>query len=153
MNIATTLLAAVLLIGGCTARRTMLVADDNRVEEGELALWSDWFVDRGEKFDVHLSLKNRSKKPILVFSRDLSGGRGEAGSRARFPAFGIGERTIDLQPGEEKSVIVGFRSGSGTGDFTVTVTKVFANPSGDGKTPGDVIEEDVEWTLPEPAAR
>lgn len=154
MRASACLLASLLLLSGCGITRASLVPEDNKViGEGVLAVWGDWIVDKGDKFDVHLHLQNCSKQSIIVFARDISGAKGDSPGKVGFPAFGIGERTIDLAPAQIKSVTLGCKHGAAKGDFKITVNRVFANPSDDRRTPGEVVATKVKWVLPESAAK
>ncbi len=154
MRASAGLLASLLLLAGCAINHTSLVPEDNKVTSGGvLAVWSDWIVEKGDKFDVQLHFQNLSKKAIVFFAHDISGAKGDSPGRIGFPVFGIGERTVDLGPGEIKSMVLSCKHGPGTGDFKIAVNKVFENPTGDGKTPGQEIASGVEWVLPESAAK
>jgi hypothetical protein len=147
--------ALALAAAGCGGHRRMLAPDSNtQTREGVLSVWADWVVDKGDKFDVELNLQNRSDRTLVLFSQDITGARGTTPGVVKHGHFGLGERAIDLSPGQLKTFTFVCVHGKGArGDFSLRLGKIFDNPSNDRKTPGDVMAEGLEWRLPESAAQ
>lgn len=60
--------------------------------------------------------------------------------------FNTGEKTIQLGPRQSKAFnTVCQMSSRAKGDYTVTVAKIFDNPTRDGRQAGKVIGENLVW--------
>lgn len=107
-----------------------------------------WIKDKGKKFDVNVRIHNESpEKGIIIFLSDMGCKRGAVRGELKHTFFNTGEKTIDFKPNETKSFTLVCRTSSeGRGDFNLTVSKVYSNPSMDGKTVGTVIAKDLTWT-------
>lgn len=131
---------------GCSSK---LVLDTkvNRVEkDGKVAIWAYWVKDKGSKYDIQFAIQNISENPFLFYLRDFDCFRGATPGRLKHTFFNTGERTIDFAVGEVKRFTMFCKHGPvGGGDFRLRIGQIFANPSGDGRTAGDVITQDVNW--------
>ena len=104
--------------------------------------------DKKRKFDVLTEVRNESTKPILFFVEDLKCSRG--GTEGILQST---DAMIFLHAGESRGTRYTCELPARTmGEFKLNVSKVYDNPSGDGRTPGKTIANDVTWTAPDPAA-
>src|SRR5947207_813812 len=111
---------------------------------GVVTAAAEWMKDKDDKYDVNMKLSNLSDKTILLFVSDMKCSRGSDKSGNVDPHQD--NRTIDLRPGESRSVVMTCRLASKEirGDFAITM-KVFENPTGDSKTPGKVLADALVW--------
>lgn len=107
-----------------------------------------WIKDKGGKFDVNVSIHNENpEKGMIIFLSDMGCLRGKVRGELKHTFFNTGEKTIDFKPNETKSFnLVCKISGDTRGDFKLSVSKIYSNPSMDGKTIGKVIAKDLNWT-------
>jgi len=107
-----------------------------------------WIKDKGGKFDVSLTIHNENpEKGMIIFLNDMGCFRGKVRGELKHTFFNTGERTIDFKPNETKTFTLVCRvSGETRGDFRLTMSKVYSNPSMDGKTIGKVIAKDLAWS-------
>lgn len=104
---------------------------------------AEWMKDKNDKYDVNMRLTNDSAHTILLFVGDMKCARGPAKDGTIDPHSD--NRVIDLRPKESRSIIMTCRLGSKEkGDFSISF-KVFENPSGDSKTPGKVLADNLTW--------
>lgn len=98
------------------------------------------------------ALENVSDEQIIVQLRDITCHRGEHEGKLEYQRpFGIGERTIDLAPGEKKRFDIKCAYSPTKpppeGDtLRLHIARVFADKVGDGRSLGDVIARDIEWS-------
>ncbi len=102
--------------------------------------------DKKKKYDFRLNLKNDSNQFLLVNLTDILCFRGDVHGMIKNTFFNTGPRSIGLAPGEVKGkTLVCDHGMSAAGDFRVVVSRIYENPSHDGKTPGKVVGENLEW--------
>lgn len=102
------------------------------------------------------SLENMGDRSIIVQLRDIHCFRGEHEGEIEYRTlFGIGERSIDLKPGETKALNV--KCGYPTLEaapkgrvFRLTISRVFADRTGEGHALGEVLARDIEWVYESP---
>lgn len=136
-------------VSAASASEKFIPGPENKmVAKGILSVSVPWIKDKGEKFDVNLSLHNESDKMgIVVFLSDIGCARGARSGELKHTFFNTGEKTIDFRPGETKSFTLVCRYGEKVGgDFKLSVSKVYDNPSLDGKTVGKVIAKGMSWS-------
>jgi len=139
-------IATLSLLTACGHSRVMTDPATTAGKDGLAKLYVSWVKDKGDKWDMEVQLKNTSDKHIIILLNDISCARGETQGMLRHTFFNTGERTIQFSPGQFKSFIaVCTLPGDVTGDFSVTVAKVWDNPSSDGKTPGKEIGGAITW--------
>jgi len=136
---------------GCGSRRVVPDASTQVTRDGVATIGAGWLKDKGDKFDVNLTLRNENpEKGMIVLLSDMTCKRGNVVGNLKHTFFNTGERTIDFRPGELKSFnLVCDLNSRQRGDFSVHVRRVWDNPNGDGKTTGKVISENLEWKQPE----
>jgi hypothetical protein len=110
---------------------------------GVVAITADWVKAKESKYDVSFQFKALSNKTVLFFVGDMKCKRGaEASGNINIHSD---RRTIDLRPGETRTIILTCELAiKTTGDFYVSA-KLFDNPNGDANTPGKVLAEKLEW--------
>lgn len=115
--------------------------------KGVVTVSVPWIKDKGDKFDVNLSIHNEdTDKGIIIFLSDMGCMRGTVRGELKHTFFNTGEKTIDFKPNETKSFTLVCRvHGEGRGDFKISVAKVYGNPSMDGKTVSKVLAKDLSW--------
>lgn len=150
----TQILAAVVvgaLMLACGSRMIRQDMNSSVGKPGVIKVWANWVKDKKAKFDMNFSMVSENDdQMIIVFLADISCSRGGMAGQVKHTFFNSGERTIQLAPRQGKNFnMVCYTPGPTTGEFNVTVAKVFENPSKDGKTPGKVIAENLVWKSPD----
>ena len=140
-------LSMAVLLTACGGSSQIKPGSDEIVSKpGVLSVQVNWVKDKKTKYDLNISLRNDSTGGIIVFLSDLQCNRGDVAGKFRHTFFNTGERTIDFHPGQMKNFnAVCDLNTKSTGDYVITVKKVYANDSLDGKTAGKVIAEDIVW--------
>ncbi len=149
MNLLNKPISIALLIAAtiaCTHKKIATDPGNVAGQKGVVSAWAEWVKPKTKKYDLHFHIKNESDKTIIVKLGDINCYRGERSGDVRYTFFNTGERTIDVGPGQDKhaNMVCSFGVPQ-TGDFRVVIRRVFANPSNDGKTTGDVIAKDIVW--------
>lgn len=99
-------------------------------------------------FVMTFQLKNEANTGLILQLQDAVCWRGEQRANFKHAQFGIGERTIDLQPGETKPFnMVCEHSAAAGGSYGLGLLSVWDNPSNDGRTPRDRVLTDVLWRI------
>jgi hypothetical protein len=113
-------------------------------KSGVFTAAAEWVKDKDDKYDVSFKLTNDTEKTILLFVGDMKCARGAKHDGTLDNHSD--NRTIDLRPKESRSVVFTCRGmdEKQKGDFTVNF-KVFENPTGDSKTPGKVLADNLVW--------
>lgn len=122
---------------------------DNQMKAANIfSLRVPWIKNKGDKYDVRLILHNENpEKGIIVFLSDLTCKRGNIAGMLKHTFFNTGEKVIDFKPNETKEMTLVCRTeGAENGDFKLNLSKVYENPSLDGKTVGKVIAKDLSWS-------
>ncbi|MEZ4240640.1 MAG: hypothetical protein R3F59_31710 [Myxococcota bacterium] len=139
-------LSALLLTPGAEAKEYKLLAPLNQVTAGEtLTVAAERIEPQNDHYTVFLKLTNQSADRALMMSHDeLQCWWGPSQAMLKHATFGIGERRIDLRPGESKTFPMNCMTGArGTGDFKVNILHVYDDST------GDLLLDDVSWTLTE----
>jgi hypothetical protein len=139
------LIAAVFLILGCSHAVIIKTEDSELVKDG-VAIKATSIQDKRKKFDIQMSVSNRTGKNIIFLLSDMTCTKGGVIGRILHTFFNAGERTIDMRVGQTKSFhfVCDFED-SVEGDYKIVIRRVVENPSGDGKTQGKLITENVTW--------
>lgn len=135
-----------LLLVACATPKDLDPRKNESSKRGVLSLSGYSFAEDETSFQVGMRVQNLSADPALIKVEDIACFR--AGEKGKFShtMLDIGDRLIDLKGGEFKNY--NFRcKGVPPGGTTlkIHVKRVYKNPSGDGKTPGKVLGENVEW--------
>ena len=132
----------------CSSRKK-LEADTNKVVmKGVMSVWANWVKDKGKKYDIQLAIENRHKGDIIIYLRDIRCLRGNSSGSLKHTFFNTGERTIDFTPNEIKEFNLVCRLHSKeSGPYRIIIRKVYSNPSQDGESKGEVIAENIEWSV------
>lgn len=136
------------------ADRLMIDPSNKIVDKGVVTVAIPWLKDKGDKYDINLSIHNENdEKGMIIFLSDLGCKRGGVAGQLKHTFFNTGERTIDFRPGQTKEMtLVCKTEGSKSGAFELTVAKVYANPTLDGKTVGKILARNLNWQFPKAAA-
>lgn len=141
-TLTSSLALALVSLAGCT--KTYYPADPVAYKGKILKITVEQVKDRGNKFDVKSQIRNESDKSILLFFNGMECFKGDVPGRPVY-RLGIGERAINIPAGSFKRL--DFRCDLTrdveTGKYKIKFNNVFANPSNDGKTQGDIIAKDV----------
>lgn len=138
----------ILTLMGCGKKNVVLNAEENKVSKSGIAVWGTELKVKSKKFDVLLHISNETKGSIIIHHSSMLCARGPKNGILKHSFFGAGEKTIDFATGQTKK----FRmtcdiDDKSTGDFTITIPKVYENPTGDGRTTGKVVGSDIIWTV------
>ena len=120
---------------------------DNRIfKKDVVSMQVPWIKDKGNKYDIHVLVHNESPdKGIIIFLGDMGCQRGEVSGILKHTFFNTGEKTIDFRPGQTKDFTLVCKAEAKNGDFKLKISKVYSNPSMDGKTVGKVLAENLNW--------
>lgn len=113
-----------------------------------MSVWVAWIKNKGEKYDLNINMRNENPdKAYIVFLSDMGCKRGKVRGQLKHTFFNTGERTIDFKPNEAKDFnLVCKTVGGRSGDFQLSISRIYENPSMDGKTVGKVVAKDLTWT-------
>ena len=137
-----------LLVSTSYAGETSFEHAPKTTKQGIITFWPSWIQDKGDKYDVGMNIQNDSEtKDIIVLINDLKCSRGDLSGRIKHTFFNTGERTIDLTPGEHKKFnLVCYLSEETEGEYVLEIKRVYANPSNDGATRGNILASNLRWT-------
>lgn len=143
------LILAVLLSPRAHAGKVELGESDNKVTKaGVITLSADWLKDKGKKYDIAFRMKNEHKTGIIVRLDDMRCYRGETEGVLKHTFFNVGERTIDMRPGQlKKFTMVCHVGDKSVGTYRIVVGHVYENASGDGRSLGKALAQDVTWQV------
>jgi hypothetical protein len=161
----TTMLVS-LFSGAAEAREYRLNSNVSSISlDDALTLSPNWIDVSGSDYVISVDLRNESREGLMVRSSGIRCVRGTWEGATNYGAsFGIGERTIDLQPGETKSVKLLCDHGRDVeGDFALKIDRVEAmggpevtvvTVGFDGvdvreHAPGETVFANVIWRLRE----
>lgn len=115
-------------------------------------VWATHIKDKGRKYSVDFNMRNESKEPLIVNLSDIKCYKGnilgELNRHIRGARQGVGEKIIDLGPGETKSfeLLCDFNHNKvKQGNFSIIIERIFDNPPGDHKTSGKVLARELTW--------
>lgn len=148
MKISLILISGLFAIAAHASDKFMPGPDNVMSAKGVVTISVPWIKDKGGKYDLAMNVHNdESDKGIIIFLSDMGCQRGTLAGSLKHTFFNTGERTIDFKPGQSKDFkLVCKVEGKTSGDFKLTVSKVYDNPSLDGKTVGKIIAKDLSWT-------
>jgi hypothetical protein len=136
-----------LLFVGCASKKVFSGDNASVTENSLLDIQADWLKDKGSKFDIELTIHNKSENDVIFLLKEMSCSRGPLVGQLKHTFFNTGERTIDLRKGQLKRFRMVCDLGSKSkGDYVIQIGQVFDNPEGDGSTKGKVLAEKIAWT-------
>ncbi len=109
--------------------------------------------DNGDSYVGGMSLKNVSDSDLLIFVHDFSCLKKDTYGMFRFLDDPERSRyTLLIKAKEEVSFPISceLSAHESKGSFIVRVSKVYENPSGDGRTLGKNILKNLEWSFESP---
>ncbi|MEZ4240690.1 MAG: hypothetical protein R3F59_31965 [Myxococcota bacterium] len=99
-------------------------------------------------FVLIVRFRNDGDVPLVMHTGSMRCLRGEMELPVGHGNFGIGERWLDLMPGESKTAQLLCDHGpEATGDYGLVIPAVYTNPSGDGRTEGEPLVTDLVWRM------
>ncbi|MEZ4240639.1 MAG: hypothetical protein R3F59_31705 [Myxococcota bacterium] len=118
--------------------------------DGALTVGADAVQPQDDHYVVKLALVNDTDEGLAIPQTEIRCRRGETQATLDYAAFGIGKKAITLGPGEVKLLTMKCQTGKlATGDFGITIGRVFADPAGTGAVDGEVRMKDVSWSIAE----
>jgi hypothetical protein len=131
----------------CQAARIAIAPADNRVSIPDvITIYSEWIKDKGNKYDLNLTINNAHQKGIIVLLKEMHCFRGAVEGELKHTFFNTGERTIDFKRGQSKSMtLVCHLKSKGEGNYRIVLDQVYENASGDRKTIGKELAKAVDW--------
>jgi hypothetical protein len=117
---------------------------------GAVTMHFQWLKDKGKKFDFNLMIANKTDQDVLLYLHDMRCYRGTTEGKLEHTFFNTGHRTFKYHAGQTDNynMVCAFPEKT-TGEFRITLTKVYKNPGGDGVTQGEEIAHDIAVSLPE----
>jgi hypothetical protein len=137
-------LSLAFLTGGCGAKKVKL-SEGKAVKSG-VEVWANWLKDKGKKFDVQFNIHNASKRDVIIRLSDMSCSRGNDLGRLEHTFFNTGERNIDIRVNQLKTFNMVCTYGEkAKGDYKILISRIYDNPSSNGKDSGEVLATDLVW--------
>lgn len=104
--------------------------------------------DKGKHYDVDGRIHNQTDQSILVLFGGINCFKGSLEGVPHYPLW-IGEQHIDIPASSAKPLKFSCKLGRKVSDgkYRLAIRKVFENPSGDGKTPGKALAENISFEL------
>lgn len=118
-------------------------ADNKVTKAGVITLSADWLKDKGKKYDIGFKFKSEHKEGMLVKLSDVSCFRGDIQGELD------SDKTLEIRPNQFKHLTLTCKlsdKASG-GAYRLVVSRVYENVSGDGKTLGKVLAQDITWQV------
>ncbi len=145
----TLIMSFLLLAGGQVLATEQINIDpaNNIQAKGIVTATVGWIKDKKKKWDLDLHIKNENpEQGIIIFLSDMGCRRGSTVGKLKHTFFNTGERTIDFRPGQVKDFHLVCDTGNeSTGAYQLEITRVYSNPSLDGKTIGKVVAKNLKW--------
>lgn len=144
------LIILLLIFSSACSSRKKLESVSNKVEAKDaIRLWANWVKDKGKKYDVQLAIENIHKSDIIIYLKDIRCFRGNSSGQFKHTFFNTGERTIDFVIDEVKefNLVCRLNAEGEKGPYKIVIEKVYSNPSQDGKSRGEVIAENIQWSV------
>ncbi|MCP5470444.1 MAG: hypothetical protein H7A36_08085 [Chlamydiales bacterium] len=148
MKFLSYLIITLLAVACSTRKKYETTAQAPVKDKSGMALQVNWVKDKKVKYDVEVVMTNESEKARIVMLPDIHCFKGDTRGILKHTFFNTGERTIDFQPGENKSFkMVCNHSAPVEGAFRLLVTEIYDNPEMDGATKGKIVGKNLEWTF------
>lgn len=134
------LLLSALFASACFAGKTDISPEGNKVTvPGLITVYASWVKDKGEKYDVGFHIKNESESNFIIQLKDAHCYRGKT----------IGElkdsKKLALRSGQMKEQSLTCVVPDKSGEYSITLGKIYENSTGDGETLGKVLAKEVKW--------
>ncbi len=141
------LIAGILSLSACSGKK-VLKEDNVDVTKNEvLDLRVNWLKNKGDKFDLEMTVINISKEDIIIMLNDVSCAKGSFPGVLRHTFFNTGEKTIDIRASQLKrfTLVCDLRT-EVEGPYTVSINRIYTNLNSDGVSKGKTIGDKVVWT-------
>lgn len=146
LKVAMVSLIAIGSLSSCRSKTVLSDEDVKFTKNDIIGVRVNWIKEKGDKYDIEMSVNNLYKKDIIIYLNDISCYKGSAQGRLKHTFFNTGERTIDFRIGEMKRFrMVCDIDAKVAGDYKIVFNRIFDNPDADGSTKGKAISEKLEW--------
>jgi len=137
------LLAATVI--ACSHKKIAVDESAQTAKKGVLSSSASWIKEKPKKFDIQVMLTNQSNKAEIVWLKDIHCSRNGLKGDVTMVDARHGDFPISLKPNVPKTLIFtcDYNREVKAGDFKFNITRVYDNPSGDGRTNGQVIAKDL----------
>lgn len=137
------LLAATII--ACSHKKIAVDDSAQASKKGVLAISAAWIKEKPKKFDIQVMLTNQSGKPEIVWLKDIQCSRNGVKGDVTMVDARHGDFPIALKPSAVKTIVFtcDYNAEVKTGAFKFNITRVYDNPSDDGRTKGQVIAKDL----------
>lgn len=133
------------LIQACGGKKVQIDSASTPVPEGKIAMQFEWLKVKGKKYDFRMDFINGTQKSVIFYLTDMHCFKGTNEGTLKHTFFNTGHRTFKLKPGQKDAAnMVCNLDAESAGNYRVVIAKVLDNPSGDGKTPGEQLAENIE---------
>jgi len=145
------ILVLVPIFASCSSHKFLLTPKDAVTIDKIVRVSGVTLVDKKSKYSVKTNIKNLSNKYLLIRLHDIECYKGGIQGTIQHAFFGAGERYIDFQPYQSKSFnfLCYFRGAKlplGK-DYKFVFTRVFDNPTREGRLPGETLAKNVTWNI------
>jgi hypothetical protein len=125
-----------------------IVTDDTASigKSGVMTVSSAWIKVKGKKFDQQVVMQNSSAGSEIVWLKDVHCSRGHVTGDVSMVNARHGDMPIWLRPRSTQTIVFtcDLNAAEVRGPFKISVSRVYENPSDDGRTTGKVIAKDLE---------
>jgi hypothetical protein len=143
-----TLALVLIFVAGCAHRKVGVKGNNRVVRPGVVSMWTPWVKDKGDTYDMNLTILNESGKMILIYPAEAHCFRGA--TEGSFKNLGNGERIVDFSVGQKREFTIhcDFDSYHHQGDYRVVLSGVYATTA-DGKGTPKQLAKNLELVIPE----
>lgn len=144
MKLAAFGLNLLFLVMGCSHSRVIEIKNNKVLADKTLMITTEWMTVRKTKFETSINLKNEAKGPILVLQKDVGCEAGMQKGDLSTPDYQNPNGVLAFRKDESKNLFIRCRfANAPQPPYRITVATVFANPKGDGLTPGAILAKNV----------
>jgi hypothetical protein len=119
---------------------------DSIEQPGVMAMRAEFLKDKGKKFDLKLVMTNLSPATEIIWLKDIRCARGNVPGELTMINARHGDVPITWRAGEVKALVFTCDYGHEMrGNFTLFISKISDNPSGDGRTVGKPLSSGLKF--------
>ena len=138
--------SSIILFSACASHpHTVKIQEDNAGAKKDIVvLKADKIRARSGRFDIHFTVKNATKQPIIILAKDFACFRGTFLGTI---AYSTADGTLAFEPGEERGFNIHCTYNSdATGDYKIAINKIYDNMPKEHSTLGRTLTDSVTWS-------
>jgi hypothetical protein len=140
------ILCSAVSVIACGHNKIEMDSDASTVGDKNVLLISgSWIKEKMKKFDIRLTLAPQGSDNEIVWLKDIQCSRGSTKGEMSMVDARHGDLPIWLRQGTVQTIIFTCDLGAENvrGNFIVDITRVYDNPSADGRTGGKVLAKNL----------